>query len=285
MAETPAVRRTRELLRTGVDASSPMRGVLDIRVTDSTAREASPASASSVAGRLMTFSPLAAVYERAWRPLFRLWMGAGGPSVEEQRAYAVRDLGLVSPDVSVVLDVACGPGNFSRSLAEAMLTGAHGRPLVTGLDVSEPLVIGLDASEPMIARASADTDDDEHVAYLLGDAREIPFEDDAVDAVCCYAALYLVPEPYRVLDEMIRVLRPGGRIALMTTVRRGPQPVGAVTAAAASTVGLEMFRRDDITDVLRERGVEHVEQRIHGAAQFVTGRLSRSDQDVPVSAP
>lgn len=202
-------------------------------------------------------------------------MGAGGPSVEEQRAYAVRDLGLVSPDVSVVLDVACGPGNFSRSLAEAMLTGAHGRPLV----------IGLDASEPMIARASADTDDDEHVAYLLGDAREIPFEDDAVDAVCCYAALYLVPEPYRVLDEMIRVLRPGGRIALMTTVRRGPQPVGAVTAAAASTVGLEMFRRDDITDVLRERGVEHVEQRIHGAAQFVTGRLSRSDQDVPVSAP
>ena len=230
----------------------------------------------------MTFSPLAAVYERAWRPLFRLWMGAGGPSVEEQRAYAVRDLGLVSRDVSVVLDVACGPGNFSRSLAEAMLTEPSGASPVTGL---EPLVIGLDASEPMIARASVDTDDDEHVAYLLGDARDLPFDDDTVDAVCCYAALYLVPEPYRVLDEMIRVLRPGGRIALMTTVRRGPQPVGAVTAAAASTVGLEMFRRDDITEVLRQRGVEHVEQRIHGAAQFVTGRLHRGDQDVPVSAP
>ncbi|MBY6539609.1 class I SAM-dependent methyltransferase [Rhodococcus sp. BP-349] len=228
----------------------------------------------------MTFSPLAAVYERAWRPLFRLWMGAGGPTVDEQRAYAVRDLGLVSRDVAVVLDVACGPGNFSRSLAEAMPTATSGTPHGT-----EPLVIGLDASEPMIARASADTVDDEHVAYLLGDARELPFEDDAVDAVCCYAALYLVPEPYRVLDEMIRVLRPGGRIALMTTVRRGPQPVGSVTAAAASTVGLEMFRRDDITDVLRERGVEHVEQRIHGAAQFVTGRLRRSGQDVPVSAP
>ncbi|MBP1159456.1 ubiquinone/menaquinone biosynthesis C-methylase UbiE [Rhodococcus sp. PvR099] len=53
----------------------------------------------------------------------------------------------------------------------------------------------------------------------------MPFDDGTFDAVCCYAALYLVPEPMTVVDEMIRVLSPGGRIAVMTGYgREHPKP-------------------------------------------------------------
>lgn len=257
MADTTSVTRTRALLRSGISASSPAPGVLDAREPESRS-----GTAPTAVGRLMTFSPLASIYERAWRPLFRLWMGASGPTVDEELTYAVRDLALLDSSVRTVVDVACGPGNFTRSITDALLASG----------TSDALIVGVDASEPMIARAARDTTDLEHTAYVLADARSLPFEDSSVDAVCCYAALYLVPEPFRVLDELIRIVRPGGRIALMTTVRRGPDRVGAVTAAAAHTVGLEVFGRDDITAVLRSRGFRHIEQRVHGAAQFVTGQ-------------
>ncbi|MGB6181586.1 MAG: class I SAM-dependent methyltransferase [Rhodococcus sp. (in: high G+C Gram-positive bacteria)] len=260
MDDTPAVRRVRALMPKGMRTSSPHPSVLDVRTPTS-----APDNPTSAAGRLMNFAPLATIYEAAWRPLFRLWMGFGGPTVEQELAFAVADLGLTDHDVSVVLDVACGPGNFTRSIARTM----------TGTQGNDPLVVGVDASDPMIARAAADTEDHDHIAYVLADARTLPFEDESVDAVCCYAALYLVPEPFRVLDELIRVLRPGGRIALMTSVRRGPAPVGLGAALAGRTVGLEIFGRDDFTKVLTQRGFDRVEQRIHGAAQFVTGRRSR----------
>ncbi|KIQ16801.1 class I SAM-dependent methyltransferase [Rhodococcus sp. MEB064] len=258
MVDTTAVVRTRTLLREGVDASTPLPGVLDVRGVRTT-----PDTPTSAAGRLMNFSPLATIYERAWRPLFRVWMGGpAGPTVEKELDYAVKDLGLTSGEVSVVLDLACGPGNFTRSIADVLRRSG----------VDDALVIGADASDPMIARASADTRDTDHIAYLLGDARSLPFDDGSIDAVCCYAALYLVPEPFRVLDEMIRVLRPGGRLALMATVRRGPSPVSALGAVAAGTVGLEMFERDAFTTVLERHGFVDIVHRVHGAAQFVAGR-------------
>ncbi len=58
----------------------------------------------------------------------------------------------------------------------------------------------------------------------------------------------------------------------MTTVRRGPEVVADAMATAVRPSGLAVFGPDDFTDVLRRAGFDVVEQRIHGAAQFVTGR-------------
>ncbi|MBY6437375.1 class I SAM-dependent methyltransferase [Rhodococcus kroppenstedtii] len=268
MADARAVDRTRSLLRPDTPSTLRADGVLDVRRPENGPTE------SRAAQRLMRFGPLATIYERAWRPLFRLWMGVSGPTVDVERTFAVRDLGLVDDGTRVVLDVACGPGNFTRFLAESLADAGR----------RDALVVGLDASEPMLARAARDTartvrtdstgstDLADHVAYVLGDARELPFEDGSVDAVCCYAALYLVPEPMRVFAELVRVLRPGGRLAVMTTVRRGPAVVADAMATAVRPSGLTVFGADDFTDVLHRAGFEAVEQRIHGAAQFVTGR-------------
>jgi len=207
------------------------------------------------AQRAMRSSVVAAVYQRGWRNGLNVAMGLRGPSAEQERRDAVRALELGGEQR--VLDVACGPGNFTHVFAAA-LTG-------------DGLAIGLDASAPMLARAVA-----EHVvprvAYLRADARRMPFSDSSFDAVCCYAALYLVPEPFTVLVEMLRVLAPGGRIALMTSYRGTWEPQRAARTVLGWASGVRMFDRDELTGVLRASGLVDIQQQLHGVAQFVTAR-------------
>jgi ubiquinone/menaquinone biosynthesis C-methylase UbiE len=123
----------------------------------------------------------------------------------------------------------------------------------------------------MLARAVA-----EHVvpraAYLRADARRMPFPDASFDAVCCYAALYLVPEPFTVLVEMLRVLAPGGRIALMTSYRGSWEPQRAARTVLGWASGMRMFDRDELTGVLRASGLVDIHQQLSGVVQFVNGR-------------
>ena len=160
-----------------------------------------------------------------------------------------------------VLDVACGPGNFTRDFARAV--GEEG------------LAVGIDGSRPMLERAVRETEESgiSNAAYVHGDATVLPFRDASFDAVCCFAALNLFAEPFKALDEMRRVLSRGGRIALFTSARGNTGPVRMVETALAAPAGIRMFDRDEIVDALRERGFTDVRQRTSGLTQFVGGRL------------
>jgi ubiquinone/menaquinone biosynthesis C-methylase UbiE len=209
--------------------------------------------------RLMISSLLPQIYERLWRPLgARLLMGAAGPDTQEEHRIAMDMLALSPGDI--VLDLACGPGNFTRSFAEA---------------VGEGLVVGVDASRTMLTRAVSDTRA-ANVAYMRGDACALPFADDAFDAVCCFAALYLIEEPISALEEIVRVLAPGGRLALLSSCHRGPLPAGAADAVVRRLTGVRIFARDELTEALRARGILEIEQRVSGLAQFVSGRKPAS---------
>ena len=74
----------------------------------------------------------------------------------------------------------------------------------------------------MLSRGVADLerDDARNLALIRGDATDLPFDDGSFDAVCCFAALHLFADPFAALDDMRRVLGDGGRIAIMTSVRR-----------------------------------------------------------------
>ena len=67
--------------------------------------------------------------------------------------------------------------------------------------------MGFDISEPMLTRAVLDNSGP-RTCYVRGDARTLPFDDETFDAVCCFGALYLMPQPFRVAHEMVRVLSP-----------------------------------------------------------------------------
>lgn len=96
-----------------------------------------------------------------------------------------------------VLEVGCGPGELA---ARIEATGAA----VTAVDISPRMVElargrGVDAS--------------------VGDVQQLPFADETFDVVLAAWMLYHVPEPGRGLDELARVIRPGGRLVAVTNGR------------------------------------------------------------------
>ena len=206
--------------------------------------------------RLMISRALPVIYERIWRPIgSRVFLGAMGPGMSGEHEIALEMLDLSPGDA--VLDVACGPGNFTRSFARAV--GEAG------------VVVGLDASLSMLERALQEGVPP-NVAYVRGDATRLPFADEAFDAVCCFAALYFISDPLRALDEIARVLKPGGRVAIMTSVSRGLLPVGVTDGVLRRMTGVRIFGRDEITEALRDRGLAVGDQRVNGFAQFVSAR-------------
>src|SRR5437763_17002065 len=252
VAEThDAIARALELMRADVDEGDDDRGYLDLIGGD--VRSTGPAQS------LMLTRAVPAIYERWWRPtLGQLAKGALGPGMAEEVRIARLLLGLGPGDV--VLDVACGPGNFSREFARAV--GDRG------------LVLGIDASRTMLARGIADLEEPAlgNLALIRGNATELPFRDGCFDGVCCFAALHLFADPFAALDEMRRVLKPGGRIAVMTSVRRR-LTLPPLKPLFERTSGMRIFESDEIVHALQERGFQNVRQRLAGLVQFVGGRL------------
>lgn len=112
-----------------------------------------------------------------------------------------------------------------------------------------------------------------NVCLLRGDATDLPFAEGSFDAVCCFAALHLFADPFAALTDMSRVLAPGGRIAIMTSIRRQVQ-VAALKPVLERTSGMRVFEHDEIVTALRVRGFTEVHQRVTGLVQFVGGRLA-----------
>jgi ubiquinone/menaquinone biosynthesis C-methylase UbiE len=213
---------------------------------------------------LMRSTLVPQIYERYWRPaLGRVAKGIRGPGMAEEIRIARLLLGLSPEDR--VLDIACGPGNFSRAFAATV--GAHG------------LVVGLDASRTMLERGAAELHRSgiHNLTLVRGDATDLPFVEQSFDGVCCFAALHLFADPFAGLDEMTRVLKPGGRIALMTSVQRQLGPRGPLKPVSERLSGMRVFGQREVVEALQKRGFEDLHQRLSGLVQFVGGRLSRPD--------
>jgi arsenite methyltransferase len=114
-------------------------------------------------------------------------------------------LGRVEPG-AVVLDLGCGAG--MDLLIAAQMAGATGR------------VIGIDMTAPMLerARASADAMGLGRVELHEALIESLPLEDASVDVVISNGVIDLVPDKGAVLDEIDRVLRPGGRLQVADVV-------------------------------------------------------------------
>ena len=247
----PALERAADLLaKPGGDS---LRGYLDL-LGESPARSTGPAQ------DLMLSSGLPRIYARWWRPaLGRFAKGVLGPGMAGERRIAHDLLALAPGDT--VIDVACGTGAFTRDFAR--IVGPDG------------LAIGIDVSETMLARAARESVSTQ-VAYVRGDAQELPFRDSTVDAICCFAALHLFEDPWRALDRMAAVLAPGGRVALFTSVRGRSTLLRAWEAVMESRSGMRMFERDELVGALEARGFVDIRQRMTGVTQFVGGRQAET---------
>jgi SAM-dependent methyltransferase len=125
-----------------------------------------------------------------------------------------------------VLDVACGTGNLALPAARAGAT-------VTGVDIAPNLIAQ--------AKARA-AEEKQSILFDVGDAEALPYADNEFDiAVSMFGAMFAA-RPERAAAELIRVVRPGGRIAmanwtpmgfigevLKTTQHYAPAPVGVLS--------------------------------------------------------
>jgi SAM-dependent methyltransferase len=157
------------------------------------------------------------------------------------------------PAGGIALDVGCGPGTVTASLASAAGPGG--------------LALGVDLSEAMLARAVR-AEAGPQIGFLRADAQRLPLRDETVDAVVSIAVLQLVPDPAAALAEMARVLRAGGRLAVMV-------PTAGWAARFwrfLPNVGAHLFGEDEIGDILEDHGFTSLRINNLGTLQWVRGK-------------
>lgn len=109
-------------------------------------------------------------------------------------------LPYLKPDMSL-LDCGCRSGSITLGFAEIVSPGR-----VIGMDVEE--------SEVEIARSNAETLGLSNVTFETASIYELPYDDNSFDAVFSHAVFEHIHEPVKVLQEMRRVLKPGGVIGI-----------------------------------------------------------------------
>lgn len=109
------------------------------------------------------------------------------------------------PD-DAVLDVACGPGVWALEMARRVRS-------VRGIDLTCAML--LQAAEFQHEREIS------NARFEQGDAAQLPYADGAFDFVACHFAFHHMPKPEVALREMLRVLKPQGRLMLADSL--GPE--------------------------------------------------------------
>ena len=135
-----------------------------------------------------------------------------------------------------ILDVATGTGR----LAQAVLLAAG----------DGPGFVCLDSSRPMLAQARRNLEKQgagRQIIYVQHDAGALPFVDNTFPVVACLEALEFMPRPQAVMDELVRVARPGGLLVL--TNRVGWQ---------SWLFPGRRFSRRQLAELLRSRGCSFV---------------------------
>ncbi len=106
-------------------------------------------------------------------------------------------------NINTVLDVGCGQGHWGQVLSQIL--PAH------------TTVVGIDQEPQWVEEAGRRTqylELEERFSYAQGNADAIPFPDCQFDLVTCQTVLIHMASPFAVLEEMIRVLKPGGLLAV-----------------------------------------------------------------------
>jgi phosphatidylethanolamine/phosphatidyl-N-methylethanolamine N-methyltransferase len=87
------------------------------------------------------------------------------------------------------------------------------------LDAFPPYVqlVGIDPSEAMLAHAHEKIRENgwRHIEVKQGDALNLDFPDNSFDDVVSFHVITVVPDPIRMMNEMVRVCKPGGRIVVV----------------------------------------------------------------------
>lgn len=174
------------------------------------------------------------------------------PAVFAPLAKATLDAIEISAN-DALLDVACGTGIFARLARERM----GPRPRIAGVDLNK----GMIAMARSLSAARA-----QHIDWEVADAGNLPFPDQSFSVAICQQGIQFFPDEIAALTEMMRVIRPGGRVVL--SVWTGPNEFFTALADALSRhVSAEIGQRSlapfgydggNLSDRLAATGFAHI---------------------------
>jgi ubiquinone/menaquinone biosynthesis C-methylase UbiE len=197
-------------------------------------------------------------YESLIRPAFLKLMGSNWSNAiteHDEKEYLRTH---VRPAGGPVLDLACGAGRWTRTLVDMF-----GAKNVAGLDISKAMIEKFTASLPnvYIARATATA---------------LPCSTGSLGAITCWNSFPLLPDPWKALNEMARVIACGGTLTLFT-YRSAPRPLQRyfqLRHEAAFTV--RAFDEDTLRKHLVAAGFEISDWQVTNTFLFVTARRART---------
>ena len=210
-----------------------------------------PTSEEPFAATFMKWEWTGRFYEsRWWRRNPVILFISTGISFDDEYKVISRAANLKGDET--LLDLACGPGIYTRPFAKKLHHGT---------------VVGLDLSFSMLnfAQKRARAEGIENLLFIRGDALNLPFPDNQFDVVNCCGALHLFPYP-QVLDKIGRILKPGGRFTV-TVVR---QIEGGKSAQLREYIfrksGVYPFPQHELETLLTRAGLTDLE--CHHAKRF-----------------
>lgn len=186
---------------------------------------------AAVVGAVAARGPLKAHLSEGTRPgRFGSWLNSylNGPS------YRLMAAALAPTPEDEVLDVACGWGEF-------LLSYANQARLVAGIDVSKKKVAL--ARQRLAARIAGGT-----AEVVQGDAGTLPWVEATFTAVTCMDAFPFFSAPDRVVAEVFRVLRPGGRMLMQIGMRWPDGPPKHMPHPVSPLAGDEVASRRLVED-------------------------------------
>jgi ubiquinone/menaquinone biosynthesis C-methylase UbiE len=185
--------------------------------------------------RIMQTPAVVNVYEKFWRK-FGYYIASSRRFGDEMKTVLGFGAGKHN---GLALDLACGPGIFTRPLA-----AQAGNSILIGLDMSWPM---LTQAWKLKEKAHAD-----NVFFVRGTAFSLPFVDGSFSYVNCCGALHLFDRPDSALREIRRVLAPGGFLCVQTTLR--PNRSAGMAYFLERFIRFGFFDENELESLLRTHG-------------------------------
>ncbi len=162
------------------------------------------------------------------------------------------------------LDIGTGPGVIPIMLA-ARVPGLR----LTGVDLSEPML-------QMAREAAQEAGVADRLDFRVGDGKSLPLSERSFDLVLCNSLLHHLPDPLALLNEISRLVRPGGAI-LLRDLRRPSRlefPLHALWFGRHYSGVMSQLYRDSLQAAYTRAELESLLRRsqLAGARVFRTGR-------------
>ena len=178
---------------------------------------------------------------------FNQWAAAGRGDEMEDHHSDITDqtlelMGLQPTDR--ILDLGCGTGWASRRMARIATAGE---------------VVGLDVADEMLRRAAQASSGIKNVRYVWGSAEKIPAADNAFSKVLSVESFYYYADQGKALDELRRVMAPGGRLFILINLYKDNHY--SLRWVGELKVPVQALSEAEYLEMLKQHGFEHVEAR------------------------